>query len=766
MSLALLVCVVMIGVLVGVIAYQGMKTFWPAPIHRVTLADGDSFLGMPASQESYDASPSLQQELDARRAAGTLPAGAIDSDGKPVRRLYRVGNRDIGQEPFRWVSLHSITALDRPADAVMVEREAWSVWLGTINAVILVDHLPADAELLPPREVSTDLGEGGATRERGRNAAGEPITIERTRIAVADLSPTFASLHDQARGRRHEIERITRHELGAINSSIERLRLDLRAAQLRVDSPTRATTPGTLALPAWLAVLAGAIGLVVAAFAVNRRVVQTNETPAAAASAAATVAAPASRAAQPSLRTRVPLCLIIAAIPLFVAALVLNPWARQPISPERFEHIRTSIAERESALRAQYAAADARRLDLERQDDRFRVELIEPRTRRFAPRSLTEPAEALPISSIVRIVPANTLSFPAKLALYASRWREFLTADPRAENTEGGVYPVIFGTVLLTLLLTAVVVPLGVVAAIYIREYARQGILISIIRVAINNLAGVPSIVYGVFGLGFFCYTLGRYIDTGPATPLPPATGLLSWWPLMVISTLVAIAGAAMGLLSSPPPGAPRRTRRASLASASVWFLCAALAITLLATSPYFSGFFSDKAPNPTFGTRGLLWGALTLALLTLPVVIVATEEAIAAVPRSMREGSHACGATSWQTIRSIVLPGAMPGILTGAILAMARGAGEVAPLMLVGAVKQTSALPLDSQAPFLHADRSFLHLGFHIYDLGLQSPDSQAARPLVWTTTLLLLLVVLTMNLAAVLLRARLRARAVSSAT
>ncbi len=762
MSLALLVCVVMIAVLVGVIAFQGMKTFWPAPIHRVTLNGGETFLGMPVSEEAYDATLSLQRELDTLRAAGTLPAGATDSKGRPVRRLYRVGNRDIGQEPFRWVSRHSIATLERPADAVLVEREAWSVWLGTIQAVVLVDDLGQDAQLLPPRDVNTDLGPGVATREHARNPAGIQTTLERTRIPVANLSTPISRLHDQARDRRHQIESLTRHQLGAINTRIERLRLDLRAAQRRLDSSDQPSRPATLPLPAWLAVLAGTFALPAVALILSRRAT-TSSTPAG--SIAPGPAAAPARAADP-LRARLPVCLTIAALPLLVAAILLNPWARRPITPEQFERLSAASSPRESALRADYAAADARRLELEADDSRYRVELIEPRTGRFAPRSFSEPNQPLPISSIVRIVPANTLSFADKFGVYASRWREFLTADPRAENTEGGVYPVIFGTVLLTLLLTAVVVPLGVIAAIYIREYARQGILISIIRVAINNLAGVPSIVYGVFGLGFFCYTLGRYIDTGPTNPLPPASGLLAWWPLLILTTLIAAAGAALGLLSSPPPGSPRRSRRRALASSALWLLCTALVITLLATSPYFGGFFADKAPNPTFGTRGLLWGALTLALLTLPVVIVATEEAIAAVPRSMREGSHACGATTWQTIRSIVLPGAMPGILTGAILAMARGAGEVAPLMLVGAVKQTSALPLDADPPFLHADRSFLHLGFHIYDLGSQSPDSQAARPLVWTTTLLLLLVVLTMNLAAVLLRARLRARAVSSAT
>ena len=153
-----------------------------------------------------------------------------------------------------------------------------------------------------------------------------------------------------------------------------------------------------------------------------------------------------------------------------------------------------------------------------------------------------------------------------------------------------------------------------------------------------------------------------------------------------------------------------------------------------------------------------MLWASLTLALLTLPVVIVATEEALAAVPGSMREGSYACGASKWQTMRRIVLPRAGPGIMTGMVLAMARGAGEVAPLMLVGAVKLAPELPMDGQFPFLHPDRSFMHLGFHIYDVGFQSQNSQAAQPLVFTTTLLLIAIVLVLNVTAIWVRSRLR--------
>jgi len=294
----------------------------------------------------------------------------------------------------------------------------------------------------------------------------------------------------------------------------------------------------------------------------------------------------------------------------------------------------------------------------------------------------------LPLSSIVRGYPANQLGWSQGLSIYLDRWIEFFTAEPREANSEGGVFPAIFGTVVMTLLMSLVVSPLGVIASLYLREYAKAGILVSAVRIALNNLAGVPSIVFGVFGLGFFCYFLGTTID---------------------------------------------------------------------------QLFFAAKLPNPTFGTGGILWSALTLALLTLPVVIVASEEALAAVPNSMREGAYACGASKWQTIQRIVIPRALPGILTGMILAMARGAGEVAPLMLVGAVKLAPELPIDGNFPFIHLERSFMHLGFHIYDVGFQSQNSEAAKPMVFTTTLLLILIIFMLNLAAIYLRNRLYRRVVA---
>lgn len=298
--------------------------------------------------------------------------------------------------------------------------------------------------------------------------------------------------------------------------------------------------------------------------------------------------------------------------------------------------------------------------------------------------------KAVRLDDIVRSYPANRVGLAGRIKIYLARWAEFLTDEPREANSEGGVYPAIFGTVVMTILMSLAVVPFGVMAALYLREYARAGALISLVRISINNLAGVPSIVYGVFGLGFFCYVVGASLDQ------------------------------------------------------------------LL---------FAAKLPNPTFGKGGVLWAALTLALLTLPVVIVATEESLAAVPNSMREGSYACGASKWQTLKRIVLPRAMPGIMTGMILAMARGAGEVAPLMLVGAVKLAPKLPLDGVFPYIHPERSFMHLGFHIYDLGFQSQNSEAAKPMVFTTTLLLIAIVFLLNVLAVRLRTKLRKKFISSA-
>lgn len=393
---------------------------------------------------------------------------------------------------------------------------------------------------------------------------------------------------------------------------------------------------------------------------------------------------------------------------------------------------------------------------------RARINELVQENDRYAMRLETAQGQdaTLKLAEIVRAYPANQLSFGGKLSVFLSRWSEFLTAKPREANSEGGVFPAIFGTVVMTLVMTLAVVPFGVLAALYLREYAKGGVIVSAVRIAINNLAGVPSIVFGVFGLGFFCYSVGGFIDGGPASPWSPAA-----WFVLAGAALLALAAAAIVSALGVRPAIHARRIYGS-AAVTVWLVAAALAVAALATTPYFHGFFEARLSegSPTFGKGGLIWASLTLALLTLPVVIVATEEALAAVPRSMREGSFACGASKWQTIRRIVLPRAMPGIMTGMILAMARGAGEVAPLMLVGAVKLAPELPLDGNAPFLHPERSFMHLGFHIFDLGFQSPNSEAAKPMVFTTTLLLIVIVAVLNIAAVIVRSRLSRRFASN--
>jgi phosphate transport system permease protein len=298
--------------------------------------------------------------------------------------------------------------------------------------------------------------------------------------------------------------------------------------------------------------------------------------------------------------------------------------------------------------------------------------------------------KTLPVAEVVRVYRPNQMDLAGKARFYAAKVWEFIADDPRESNTEGGVFPAIFGTVMMVMIMSVAVTPLGVLAALYLREYARQGPFVSAVRIAVNNLAGVPSIVFGVFGVGFFIYFVGGTID---------------------------------------------------------------------------QLFFPEALPTPTFGTGGILWASLTLALLTVPVVIVATEEGLAAIPRGIREASYALGATKFETTRRVVIPSVMPSILTGLILAMARAAGEVAPLMITGVVKLAPALPIDGFWPFVHLERKFMHLGFHIYDVGFQSPNVDAARPMVFTTAMLLLLIVILLNLTAITLRNRLRKKYAMSA-
>jgi phosphate transport system permease protein len=362
------------------------------------------------------------------------------------------------------------------------------------------------------------------------------------------------------------------------------------------------------------------------------------------------------------------------------------------IGAVNYEMERLRLARRELELAggndpARTAELDAREKELQEEYGVLARELerLYKELNRYSFRFRVAGGQEVDVSAgtVVRAYRPNAMSVLQKAGFYLAKLWEFVSEEPREANTEGGIFPAIFGTVLMVFIMAVLVTPLGVIAAVYLREYAKQGPFTQLVRISVNNLAGVPSIVYGVFGLGFFVYFLGGNIDRL---------------------------------------------------------------------------FFPEALPNPTFGTPGLLWASLTLALLTVPVVIVSTEEGLARVPRAIREGSLALGATKAETLWRTVLPMTASAMLTGLILAIARAAGEVAPLMLVGVVKLAPSLPLDGSFPFLHLERKFMHLGFHIYDVGFQSPNVEAARPLVYATSLLLVLIVIALNLTAIRIRNRLR--------
>jgi phosphate transport system permease protein len=354
--------------------------------------------------------------------------------------------------------------------------------------------------------------------------------------------------------------------------------------------------------------------------------------------------------------------------------------------------IPTHCAALEAELAQCRAQRDAIRVESERKTSEQNAHVAELRKNVAVFSIGPDQTYAVPLLDVVRHYTPNDMGVPAKIGHYLARIKELLLGWPRESNTEGGLFPAIFGTVMLVFLMSVSCFPLGVLAGVYLGEYAREGRLVRLVRIAVNNLAGIPSIVYGMFGLGFFIYGIGRLVDR--------------------------------------------------------WF---------------FPEWYEVR--QPVFGTGGVLWASLTLGLLTVPVVIVATEEALRTIPLAVREGSYALGATKFQTLLRVLLPIASPGIMTGFILAMARAAGEVAPLMLTGAIKLASDLAIDGRFPFFHLDRKFMHLGYHIYDIGFQSPNVEATKPMVYVTTLLLVLIVLGMTSVAIVLRNRMKRRYPSQA-
>jgi phosphate transport system permease protein len=521
---ALALALIMVAGLLLLITVSGMGFFWPTDVTRFTLDDGRVIMG----------------QIDAREAI-PRPGAA---PGTPVQYRLKIkqGNRDLYGVDFIWIDEAQIVRRETPAEAAVIERREWGNLYGFIAKVKEADHIVAE----------------------GAEKAWETLLS-----LLPGVSTTV-----------HQMHRIERKEIGAINYAQEKIRLERRKLELRgiMDGPELDRLQQEMAM--WEAKYA------------EKQVV--------------------------------------------IAAL------------------------RQSLVSSVVVAAAGN------------VE------------------KTLPLAEIVRIYRPNQMSLASKVGFYASKVWQFVADDPRESNTEGGVFPAIFGTVMMVMIMSVAVTPLGVLAALYLREYARQGAFVSAVRIAVNNLAGVPSIVFGVFAVGFFIYFVGGTIDRL---------------------------------------------------------------------------FFAEALPTPTFGTGGILWASLTLALLTVPVVIVATEEGLAAIPGGMREASYALGATKFETTRRVVIPSVMPSILTGLILAMARAAGEVAPLMITGVVKLAPALPIDGFWPFLHLERKFMHLGFHIYDVGFQSPNVDAARPMVFTTAMLLLLIVVMLNLTAITLRNRLRKKYATSA-
>ncbi|MCK9396464.1 MAG: phosphate ABC transporter permease PstA [Methylobacter sp.] len=521
-------CLIMVVGVLGLVLVRGAGHFWPSQIVQFTYQE-------PGGEVQTIIGEHIDTSVTTAAMAKSSGYKMADDEDTLVQYLVKTGNRDLTGADFRWILERNVKQQQEPADLMVVERREWGNFYGRLVAV----------------------KEGGKVIAEGEQAW-----------------PVVQGRIDEALALFKEITHLEKKDVGAINYSLEQLRLEQKRLQLK------------------------------------------------------------------------------------------HRW---------------------DAAAEQRLAAEKVELETEYKQYQERLSELYQKIRRDSLVAKTESGKEVEITlnKVVRVFRPNTMGVFDKIHHYGIKVVEFLTDYPREANTEGGIFPAIFGTVMMVLMMSVIVTPFGVIAAVYLREYAKQGFITRLIRISVNNLAGVPSIVYGVFGLGFFVYILGGNIDRL---------------------------------------------------------------------------FFPEASPAPVYGTPGLLWASITLALLTLPVVIVSTEEGLARIPKSIREGSLALGATKLETLWLTVLPMASPAMMTGLILAVARAAGEVAPLMLVGVVKLAPTLPLDGNYPFLHLDRKFMHLGFHIYDVGFQSPNVEAARPLVYATSLLLVLVIVGLNLSAILIRNHLR--------
>jgi phosphate transport system permease protein len=723
-------CLMILGLL-SFVLYQGLSTLWPRTYLMLGMMDGELVGGEFRERQSYVLSQQNLKDLGPKSRSAAESLLGEQSEVTSQRWYLRTGNFELTNRHFQFVAEVSIASKSPyyPRDLWLLERREWG------------------------------------------NLYGFPKSLSWSTPSDASLAESVRSAMTAWSGTAHRIE-TAKKALGRIDRKLTEARLQVREVELREGSDLQRITDEVSAATASLGEGTASLD----------EVLQP-------------ILAPVSPRAQQALQFMARAALAADKEQLRIGAELteLEGKAKEqsvtmllPITEEvgRMELERTEWTQRREtipdSLRALFAwgpevtqvASDP----IAFSEHQILLQL----TPKNAPTEWAwvvwdemGPSAAIHkfrehevlVSDIVRLIEPNRLSWFGKLGVYASRWMEFLLGEPREAGVEGGVFPAIWGTIVMTLIMSLAVMPFGVLAALYMREYAKSGWLLSLIRISINNLAGVPSIVYGVFGLSFFCYTLGGYIDGGPIKagfePWPSAI----WFSALALFAVVGLLafGTAFLLGGAKRENAALR-RTLSMASGILWLATLVGIAILLAKTPMFHGFYESRLPNPTFGKGCLLWAACTLALLTLPVVIVATEEALAAVPNSLREGSYACGAGKWQTIQRIVLPHARPGIITGFILAMARGAGEVAPMMLVGAIPLAAELPLDLEFPFLHGSRAFMHLGFQIYALGFQSQNSEAAKPMVFTATLLLLTLVTLLNLTAIWLRARLRKRFQSS--
>ncbi len=791
---ALALALLMIFGLLGLIIYQGMASFWPGRLYQVTLKDGSVLMGELTDEEEYSLNPSSERTENGESAPDSAH-----------RWQYRTDNFEFkGPQngTYQWVTQEELsdTAPTTPEWAMLFERTKLGRFIGTPQRFVTSKARPIssdeddlndiqaffsnnqsrltgpdaqddDAQVAWAATLESLQGEIETIQMRldalqaentrsfiTQNRNGQPglvgVTEAGATIPLNDVEDdqnlveirevidgpqatydAYQQHHQSARESVHAIDRIAEYEVGESSRRQEQARLQLRSQELAHD------------------VFVEGLANEIYNLKIELNAIQDDKQ-----KDARIVERAARVLGDDSTMAKVG--------PDLVEALNSQRTTEEARIETRLDEI-TQLLEQvpTPARQAVYHFVDVRfEVDNQIAALQERINEIEDRNNRFGLFATTaDGIEAeLKLGDIVRAFPANQLDWQGRLGVYFSRWGEFLLADPREANSEGGVFPAIWGTIAMTMIMSLIVVPFGVLAALYLREYAKSGPIVSIIRISINNLAGVPSIVFGVFGYGFLILVVGAYIDGGPSNANLPTMPKFWWW---LTATGLAIVAFSAFITTSYSLGSRKvltrmRTPTLGIVSLLLWILATVAFIVLVAFTPNFHGFYQANLPNPTFGKGGLLWASLTLALLTLPVVIVATEEALAAVPNSLREGSYGCGASKWQTIRRIVLPHALPGIMTGMILAMARGAGEVAPLMLVGVLKLAPELPVDLSAPFVHLDRSFMHLGFHIFDLGFQSPNSEAAKPMVFTTTLLLITVIATLNVFAIWLRARLRKR------